>query len=86
MRRGGPPRRRIAASDEATELRELSGDTTIAYITIATTDASITVLEAHDSEDAEAVVGEKRARDDEFSDPENDPWLDDSLAQAEERM
>ena len=37
-------------------------------------------------EDGDAAVGEKRARADEFSDPENDPWLDDSLAQAEERM
>ena len=36
-------------------------------------------------EDAEAVVGEKRARD-EFSDFENDPLLDDALAEAEERM
>ena len=37
-------------------------------------------------EDGGAVVGEKRARDDEFSDAENEPWLNDAVAQAEERM
>lgn len=36
-------------------------------------------------EDGEAVVGEKRARD-EFSDFENDPLIDGALAEAEERM
>ena len=37
-------------------------------------------------EDGDAVVGEKRAREDDFSDAENEPWLNDAVAQAEERM